>query len=373
MEPILSKIQSQLKETLIPEFLREWLRMAGPGDLFRINCKLLSDYLELTLHETLTFFLKAVHEGVFLLSWEYHCPHCNAVPDFKHNFSELRSTAFCPLCDLNFRNILDKNIEVTFSIHPAVYVIPDAILENYKSTMINAARHRNYPLPEKFLSGLECMNNECFREFFDGQVLSVEENLEISNVTLLFTDIRGSTRMYSRLGDPKSYQIVREHFKILFAAVGRNNGTVVKTIGDAIMASFHNPADAIRAALEAQQEFNQFELEDVGFLQIKMGLHSGSVIVVNMNGKLDYFGNTVNTASRIESQAEGRTIWFSDRIYKEPEVQRYLKENRQAYNGQLRRRKTELKGIAGEFDLYYLRIREPENASGEDLLVRAVD
>ncbi len=315
----------------LPKKILKWIETATDNDLFRINLKLLSKELNYDFYDLITFFIKAVNEGLFNLSWEYHCPHCNAVPGFTHNFSNLKSEDFCQLCNVSFRNTLDSNIEVTFTINPAVYALPDEISQQYMNTMMNTAKVKNYKIPDEFLSGLEVMNNHLFYEYFGDQVLSVEESLQIQRITILFTDIKGSTSLYSKYGDVKSYNVVRDHFKILFDKVINNHGTIVKTIGDSIMASFIKPHEAVKAALEAQKEFIKSKFGDIGKLDIKMGIHSGGVIVVNLNERIDYFGNTVNVASRIESLSEGGAIWFSKDIYNDPKVMQYLKKHKNEF------------------------------------------
>ncbi|MDH5681994.1 MAG: DUF5939 domain-containing protein, partial [Spirochaetota bacterium] len=78
--------------------------------------------------------------------------------------------------------------------------------------------------------GFECANIPEFRELFKDDVLSHRENMQLSDLTILFTDITGSTGLYEKLGDVIAYNIVRDHFDILFKAVENNDGVVVKTI-----------------------------------------------------------------------------------------------------------------------------------------------
>ncbi len=323
---------------------------AEPQDLFRINLKLLSRKTGVPFHALLTLFLKLVDAGLFNLSWEYHCPHCNAIPGFKHNFGELKSEGECALCNMGFRNTLDKNIEVTFTAHPTFAEIPASMMEQAKEAMIAAVKEKRLAMPAEFVSGLECLNNETFRDLFGEQVLSTQESLAVETATFLFTDIKGSTQMYSDFGDAKSYDIVREHFKILFASIARNNGVVVKTIGDAVMGSFLKPLDAFQAALEAHREFASRELSQAGYLKIKMGIHSGSAIVVNLNNSVDYFGNSVNLAARVQGSVENHDIRFTRRVLENAEVQNFLKSK----HARLSHRSTQFKGINGPVDVYTL-------------------
>ena len=330
--------------------LEAFIDNAEPQQFFRLNLKLLSRQTQVPTHELLTIFLKLVDAGLFNLSWEYHCTHCNGIPGFEHKFSGLKSEGECAMCNLSFRNTLDKNIEVTFTAHAAFVEIPPDVAEKAKEAMINAVKERRLAMPEYYVSGLECMNNETFRELFGDQVLSTEESLAVETATFLFTDIKGSTQMYSDLGDARSYDIVREHFKILFTSISKNNGLVVKTIGDAVMGSFLRPLDALNAALEAHREFAGRELSQAGYLKIKMGLHAGSAIVVNMNKSVDYFGNSVNLAARVQGSVEDHEISFTRRILDDNPVNAFLKTKR----ARLRHKAQNFKGINGQVDVYTL-------------------
>ncbi|GIX41915.1 MAG: guanylate cyclase [Leptospiraceae bacterium] len=331
-----------------------------PEKFFRINLYPLSNEIELELVQLIDLFLFLVKEGIFILNWEYHCPHCNAVPDFKHNFSDLRGEGFCPLCDVKFRNILDENIEVTFTIHPQFYKIPEEIEEKYRTEMHQKALEKQYLLEKPFLSGLECLNSKLFQEFFGNQVLSVEESLGIQNIILMFTDLKGSTAMYRKYGDTVSYNIVREHFKLLFNVIENHNGIIIKTIGDAVMASFIKSEDAMQSALEIFNNFLERIWDPAGYLEVKIGLHKGPVIVVNLNDRIDYFGNTVNIASRIQSQLKYHSIGFTDAIYNNDNIKtilrQFIKENKDKDRIiQIYRKNVKLKGIDEEMYLYYLK------------------
>jgi len=179
-------------------------------------------------------------------------------------------------------------------------------------------------------------------------VLSAQESLAVETVTFLFTDIKVSTQMYSELGDTRSYEIVREHFKILYSAVENHGGNVVKTIGDAVMASFLRPVNALKAAAEAHARFASRSWDKAGKLSIKMGLHMGSAIVVNLNDSVDYFGNTVNLAARVQASVDDHAVRFTQRVFDDPETNGWLRNQK----ARLRHRQMLFKGISGPVDVY---------------------
>ncbi len=165
---------------------------------------------------------------------------------------------------------------------------------------------------------------QSFRDLFATEALRPGDEVGVSHVALMFTDLRGSTALYARIGDARAYHLVREHFAFLAEAVRNNNGGIVKTIGDAVMAAFSDPADAVRAALAVQGNVAQFNrahgLGDEDGLVIKLGLHGGPCIVVTLNDRLDYFGSTVNLAARLQGESRGGDVVVSRILAGDPAV-----------------------------------------------------
>ena len=140
----------------------------------------------------------------------------------------------------------------------------------------------------------------------------------IGRIAFLFTDIKGSTDLYNRVGDARAYGFVREHYAVLTRAVREHDGAVVKTIGDAVMAAFTDPLNALDAALAIRDDIALFNRrlaaeaggDDVAIL-VKIGLHSGACIAVTLNDRLDYLGRTVNLAARLQGESAGGDIVLS--------------------------------------------------------------
>ncbi len=174
---------------------------------------------------------------------------------------------------------------------------------------------------------------QAFRDLFSGEVLRPGDEVAIAQVTLMFTDLKGSTALYERIGDAAAYRLVRDHFAFLAGEVRRAEGAIVKTIGDAVMAAFADPAAAIRAALAIQGRVARFNAEqgakdDRGGITIKLGLHKGPCIAVTLNERLDYFGSTVNLAARLQGRSEGGDVVLSAALLEEPEVKKLLEPYR---------------------------------------------
>src|SRR5262249_923315 len=109
-----------------------------------------------------------------------------------------------------------------------------------------------------FFTGKMLLNNQSFRELFRIQTLIPDLKLRLRSLTLLFTDLKGSTALYDQTGDVFAYGLVQEHYKILTESVRENSGAVIKTMGDAIMATFSSPLDGVRAALEMMEKMEEF-------------------------------------------------------------------------------------------------------------------
>ena len=162
---------------------------------------------------------------------------------------------------------------------------------------------------------------QSFRHLFPEEVLHGGEELAIDSIAILFTDLQGSTALYREIGDGPAYQRVREHFDFLIEIVRTHDGALVKTIGDAVMAVFVSPYQALRAALSVQEKIAEFNRAHGDMeISINMGLHCGRCIVVNLNDRLDYFGSTVNLAARLQGQSREGDIVLSEEIANDPLV-----------------------------------------------------
>jgi class 3 adenylate cyclase len=176
------------------------------------------------------------------------------------------------------------------------------------------------------LTAHEVTTLQGFRDLFGAETLRPGDEVEINQVALMFTDIKGSTALYSRIGDAKAYAMVREHFAVLTHAVRVHDGAIVKTIGDAVMAAFADPADAVAAALDVQRDIAAFNRDaGDGSIIVKLGVHAGPCIAVTLNDRLDYFGTTVNMAARLQDRSEGDDIVLSSVLVEDPAVEPLLK------------------------------------------------
>ncbi|PYS94055.1 MAG: hypothetical protein DMF64_01770 [Acidobacteria bacterium] len=160
---------------------------------------------------------------------------------------------------------------------------------------------------------------QIFRDLFATEALRPHQQISVGSMTIVFTDLRGSTRLYREIGDAPAFGAVMSHFDILRETVDEEEGALVKTLGDAIMAVFRRPAAALRAMLKAQRRLANPPEGTRPFL-LKVGMHTGHCIAVNLNGRLDYFGSNVNIAARLEPLSSGQDIIISTAVRDDPKV-----------------------------------------------------
>jgi class 3 adenylate cyclase len=164
---------------------------------------------------------------------------------------------------------------------------------------------------------------QVFRELFSSELLRPGERISVGSLTVPFTDLRNSTSFYREIGDAPAFGRVMDHFAVLREAIAEEDGALVKTIGDAVMAVFRRPASALRAILDAQRRLAAPPGGAPPFY-LKAGMHHGPCIAVTMNDRLDYFGSVVNMAARLERLSSGEDVIISEAVRYDPEVEELL-------------------------------------------------
>ena len=213
---------------------------------------------------------------------------------------------------------------------------------------------------------------QVFRDLFASEALRPGEQISVGTLTVLFTDLKDSTRMYREIGDATAFGRVMNHFDILKQVIADEDGALVKTIGDAVMAVFRSPAGAVRAMLQAQQRLAD-PPEGMQPLSLKAGLHTGPCIAVTLNDRLDYFGSTVNMAARLEAQSTGDDVVVSTAVYSDPEVRDLLSDPGNGFS--VTRFEMPLKGFDKEkFELWRVtkvrnRAEKPRVVPGRETLL----
>lgn len=168
-----------------------------------------------------------------------------------------------------------------------------------------------------------------FRTLFSEEVLSPDTPISVGAITLLFTDLKASTSLYEQIGEAPAYGIVRRHFDLLREIIAKGDGTLVKTIGDSVMAAFFDPARAVDAAFEMHRAIDEDNASRGNpMLTLKIGIHQGACIAVNLNNILDYFGTAANVAARIQKESRGGDIVVTEEVWQDAHVQRILQNRK---------------------------------------------
>src|SRR5438067_1741592 len=188
---------------------------------------------------------------------------------------------------------------------PGIWVVSDKIHDL-------VGKHR------PFLTAKRLLTNQTFRDIYRTDTLDVDQRLKITSLTFLFTDLKGSTELYERVGDLVAYDLVRAHFRVLNEVIAAEAGAVVKTIGDAVMATFPTPDRAIAAALRMREAMRSIKHGDRDLL-LKIGIHEGPCLAVTLNDRQDYFGQTVNIAARVQGLAASRSIFATEPVVDHPQ------------------------------------------------------
>ena len=201
----------------------------------------------------------------------------------------------------------------------------------------------------EFLTAKHVLSCQAFRDLYKADTLSIDQRFKISSLTVLFTDLRGSTELYERVGDLAAYDLVRHHFRVLAQVVREHDGAVVKTIGDAVMATFPSPREGLDAALGMHRAMTALNAShDRDDLVLKIGLHVGPCLAVTLNDRLDYFGQTVNIAARVQGLAGPQSIYATDAVIEHVAAKEVLARSQIAPVS----RRASLKGIRDEVVIY---------------------
>src|SRR3984893_14840601 len=199
------------------------------------------------------------------------------------------------------------------------------------------------------LSAMRLLTNQTFRDIYRTETLAIGQRLKILSLTFLFSDLKDSTALYERVGDLVAFDLVNEHFRLLQEIIASERGAVVKTIGDAVMATFETPDRAIAAAIRMREAMSDLGAErQHQSLRLKLGIHEGSCLAVTLNGQQDYFGQTVNIASRVQGLAASRSIMATEQVVENAGARALLETNGLKPTP----RRVALSGIADKVSVY---------------------
>src|ERR1700680_1689845 len=328
------------------EYMRQIFWASGmniPEDLERIGEEITLDTLELPAGEKAQLSLHLPTE--FLIVFE-PVTHAAQFIDVKGEptrerqnlsvvFNNLRvPTGTVAMRPGPLRLCLENPTEMR--VLPAIWIAGDAL-------------HGLLGQRRPFLTAKRLLTNQTFRDIYRTDTLDLDQRLKITSLTFLFTDLKGSTELYDRVGDLVAFDLVRAHFRVLNEIVAGEAGAVVKTIGDAVMATFPTPDRAVAAALRMREAMGAFNAdhgrED---LLLKIGIHEGPCLAVVLNDRQGFFGQTVNIASRVQGLAVSRSIFATGSVVEHPKSTDLLAANGLVPLPQQR----QLAGLPEEFAVY---------------------
>ncbi|MBW3540416.1 MAG: protein kinase [Planctomycetes bacterium] len=144
-----------------------------------------------------------------------------------------------------------------------------------------------------------------FRELFPDECLAPGRLIGVAHVTLLATRLVDAGELYRSLGDARAFEQIREHFDEIESVVQKEGGSLVKSVGDGVLAVFREPCGALRAALQLAHEHGE---------RLGVCVHRGSAMVATINDLLDYFGSAVNSLMDLRQRVPGGSAWFTDAV-----------------------------------------------------------
>lgn len=198
-----------------------------------------------------------------------------------------------------------------------------------------------------------------FRRYFSKDLLKPSTPLKVASCAILFSDLTGSTALYTHAGDAAAFRLVDDHFDVLRKVISEHGGGVVKTMGDAIMAAFIEPIECLRACIDCLEAFESFrkDAQNGELTGLKLGMFGGPCYVVTANDAIDYFGQTVNCASRVQHCAESGEIVFEEELWDR------MPEADKARLALVERLQTRVKGVDEPLQLVRVRLAAATDAA----------
>lgn len=160
-----------------------------------------------------------------------------------------------------------------------------------------------------------------FRELFPDQVLQRDNAVATEELTLVAINVTSAQSLYTRYGDAEAYQILQDVLSSAEACISCQQGSVIKSTGESLLASFRDCESATLAALEIERGLR--ESVDTPGAKLTCAVHRGPLLVTTLNGRLDYFGSTSrDVLSLAEQRDEG--VLITDAVFSDAAVQPHL-------------------------------------------------
>jgi class 3 adenylate cyclase len=310
-------------DKMVQKFLLDWVEL-GPGEKATISVHLPSAFI--------IMFEPVTHSALFL---DVQGEPTSDRQEVGVVFNKVHApTGTQPMRPGPMRLTLENRTDAR--VLPGLYIAGDEM-------------HHMLGQRKEFLTAKRLLTHQTFRDLFRADTLAIDQRLKITSLTFVFTDLKASTELYERVGDLVAYDLVQAHFGVLGEVVSKESGAVVKTIGDAVMATFPTPDRGMAAVLRMREAMTRLNEQRGGEdLLLKIGIHEGPCLAVTLNDRLDYFGQTVNIAARVQGLAMSHSIFATEPVIRHEATARMLSEAGLAPT----LRRCNLRGIAEEFTVY---------------------
>jgi hypothetical protein len=320
------------------------IRESDDYALFRINPLHYAAENGAVENEVIDLFLHATKAGLFQMEWNLVCPSCGDSVESFRSLSKLNSHFYCTVCDLNSEATLDDFIQVAFTISPEVrgisYHHPEALTIEDFHLKYHFNQGARLPDGPRFIEAIPTLVKG-LSYLGPGQKKRFE--VETAGGSLTFNDLIHHLSVAVQVDGAPAVRPQLVSVRVEGARIAPEPATVAP---GKVQFTVENKT-AVKAALEMNKEIARFNRaltsKDV---ILKIGIHKGPCIAVTLNDRLDYFGQTVNTAARVQGLAGSEEIYITDDVFAFQGVKGLLKGYK-VFGGRVK-----LKGIQDEAQVY---------------------
>ncbi|NLV67734.1 MAG: adenylate/guanylate cyclase domain-containing protein [Spirochaetes bacterium] len=212
--------------------------------------------------------------------------------------------------DINSTAIIETAPGSTVFINNTAPATADYVIE-YTEDDVNALR------PSDIFSYQE------FRDLYSSEAVATDLSIDIGMQNIMFVDVVGSTSFYGNTGDSHAFLTMRQYFARIHEIASDFRGAIVKTLGDGVMLVFDRPMNAVKAGIRILKTFSgEGEIP----LTVRVSLHRGHCLAVNLDTSIDYFGQAVNVAAKLQNFTGSGEMTLSESFASELTVEKYLAE-----------------------------------------------
>ncbi len=191
-----------------------------------------------------------------------------------------------------------------------------------------------------------------FRDLFSKEALSPDLSVDVGVQVIVFVDIVGSSAMYVREGNARSFALVKNFFRSARDIAAKRGGVLVKSLGDAVMLAFSNHLAALKAGADFIRSFDGSS-EEAPF-SVRVTVNAGPCLAVNLNSAIDDFGSPVNATAKLQKFAGAGQLAVTGPIVGDAAVRAFLSERNIVLGQPLN---ADLPGI-GNMDYWILKVKK---------------